>query len=278
MPKPHRRSRARPIAAGTLRVLVALAAAVVLHAPRAWAQDSTSTTPATSRPPAPAAPARANAHADADRAPAGAIGDTTGFLPHWLRPWFEIGGGWLGGPKYLKPFYQSGQTLVAGLEVRPRARVAIVGSADYQIMIANHNVPLGMFYIGNDGLTAGVDTVNFSYQTSAWRTLALAELGLRPWGDVWLTGGGGGGYMKSGFEGLDSYIRNAPPIVRNGWGWAWTASVRYDFTPAPAAPLGLVARSTQMLRGHDTLQFWKVALCYRVPDLPHDKRRHPPRR
>ncbi|HTQ43173.1 MAG TPA: hypothetical protein VMI75_10495 [Polyangiaceae bacterium] len=228
--------------------------------------------------PAAARPARAQSAPPPAAAPAHAARDTTRFLPDWIRPWLEIGGGWMSGPARVKSHYESGQEFGAGLEGRFGNRWALRLGMAYQILQANHDDSLIVVTAETSTGQAVLDTAGYSYQNAAWiGTLAL-EPGVRVIGDFWLTGGLGVGYMRSGFDGSDiDYgainLPKLPGALTSGWGWAWTASTRWDFQPAPEAPLSLELRTSTLARNGDNVQTWVFKVMYRVPNLPHDNRR-----
>ena len=201
--------------------------------------------------------------------------DTTHFLPPWLRGWLEFGGGWMAGPSYLKRHYESGQSFAAGLEARPRPRWALRTAVDYQMVLAHARRVLYVPYLDPlDPRVVYVDTVHFETQTTGWIAGSRTEVGARLPGDFWLTAGAGGGYMHSGLggdasAGFSDVGMPTSDAVANGWGWLWTAAVRYDFTPAPRVPLGLDVRTSELRRGHDAVRTWSVRMCFRMPeDLP----------
>jgi hypothetical protein len=203
----------------------------------------------------------------------GAADDTVTFIPRWLHAWFELGGGWLAGPRYLHQHYESGQSMSAGLEAWPRHKLALRGAIDYQTLLANRSIDQVVIVPTSVAGEVMLDTVPYTYQTSAWRGTARVELGVGLPGGFWLTGGGGGGYMNSGFSGFEDYVPpgvtpNVPAPLRNGWGGSWTAAARWDFQPAPMVPLGIDVRHTTLRRSGVDIRFWSIRLCYRVPDLP----------
>lgn len=212
-------------------------------------------------PPAPhAAPARA---------------DTTRRMPPWLRPWVEFGGGWLAGPRHVKPLYEAGQAMAVGLEARPGVRWALRTALDYRMLIANTKQAVYLGYFDPlDPTVVHVDTVVFERQTTGWVATARAEAAARLPGDFWLTAGGGGGYMRTGLvdrwgPAPGDYPPELASEVADGWGWEWTGALRYDFTPVPRVPLGLEVRTAELRRRRDPVRTWSVRLCFRMPeDLP----------
>ncbi len=211
-------------------------------------------------PPPPAAPVRA--------VPADTL---QSHWPAWLRPWGELGGGWMAGPKWLKRSYESGQGLALGLEARSKRGFAVRTALDYQTLQATANIPL-YFVTGTDvGGSPVLDTLSTQYQASAWTIGSRTELGVRlPW-NFWATGGGGIAWESSGLEDVlrlqteDGRLDGYPAALRNGWSPYWTASVRWEFEPAPEAPLGLETRYESLRRGSDDVALWKIRLSYRFP-------------
>jgi hypothetical protein len=195
---------------------------------------------------------------------AAAAPDTTHFLPRWVRPWFELGGGWMSGPAAMRRHYVASQGLALGLEGRPSPRWALRAGLDYQMLVANSKTPI--YYISE----AGLESTSVQTQTTGWIGSVRAEAGARLAGDFWLTAGAGGGYMHSGLSGVETdlftgYEVYPTDLVANGWGWLWTAALRYDFTPDPHVPLGIDVRTSSLQRRHESVQTWSVRLCYRVP-------------
>jgi hypothetical protein len=213
--------------------------------------------------------------------PAAAPRDTTRFLPPWLRPWLEFGGGWMAGPSHLKQYYESGQAFASGIEARPGPRWALRTALDYQMLVANNTATIYVLTpTGTPGVSY-VDTVHFQTQTTGWVASLRTEAGVRLPSDFWLTAGAGGGYMHSGLAGdqvagLSDLLVPTSGAVANGWGWLWTAALRYDFTPAPRVPLGLDVRTIQLRRDHDAVQLWSVRLCLRMPADPPPGSAPPP--
>jgi hypothetical protein len=196
--------------------------------------------------------------------------DTTHVFPRWLRPYFEFGGAWMTAPDYIRKHYESGQGFGLGLEARAHDRWALRGTADYQMLLANDLNTL--YYLGQDPVTGlvVVDTLQLHSQTTGWFLTGRAEAGARLFGDFWATGGAGGGYMRSGLVGQQTDLNSLYPIlgsgaVKNGWGWLWTTSIRYDFQPAPRVPLGFEVRTTNLRRGSDDVRTWAIRICWRVP-------------
>ena len=209
----------------------------------------------------------------------GAAPDTSQFLPDWIRPWLEIGGGWMTGPKYVSRHYESGQGFGAGLEARFANRWALRLGMNYQILQANHDDSLLVITAVDASGAAVLDTANYSYQSSAWLGTLALEPGVRVIGDFWLTGGLGVGYMRSGFDGSDVEFDTINPpalpgALRSGWGWEWTAAARWDFQPAPQVPLGIEVRSSSMQRRGDDVRTWAFRICYRVPWTPASAQHH----
>ncbi len=221
-------------------------------------------------------------HADGLLAPAGrsapqrrhggAGADTSRSLPRWLRPWLDFGGGWMATPSWLRPNYESSQGFGVGLEARPHTRWALRAGLEYQMLQARHDGNLILVTSGFGG-TAFADTVPVHFATTAWQLALGGEFGVRALGDVWLTGGGGVGYMRTGFEDLwglsvPDLELAVPAALRSGFGPTWTAAARYEFEPAPDVALGLEVRTTALRRGGEDVRLWLVRLCYRVPSRP----------
>jgi len=191
---------------------------------------------------------------------------------HW-RPWVEFGGGWMSGPHDLSQHYQSGQGFGGGLENRISPRWALRAALDYQMVIASG--PTVSYVPYGTGVYADTATA----QTTGWLATMRGETGVRVVNDVWVTAGAGGGYLHSGLDGnellLNSYYQVLTSgAVRNGWGWLWTAAVRYDFEPAPRLPLGVDARTTTLVRGGEAIHTISIRVSYRIPEGPA----RPPRR
>jgi hypothetical protein len=230
-------------------------------------------TPLQAQPPAGAAPAQASS----------AARDTTRFLPTWLRPWMEFGGGWMSGPTNIKRNYESGQVFGVGLEARPNPRWSVRAGLDYQMLLANSESNVYVVYNVPELGGAVVDTVRFQSQTTGWIAGLRAEGGRRLAGDFWLTAGGGGGYMHSGLSGADNdlysgILVNTSGAVANGWGWSWTGALRYDFEPAPRVPLGVEVRTSSLHRNQDDVRTWSVRLSLKMPEGPSPGRGAPHRR
>lgn len=201
--------------------------------------------------------------------------DTTRFLPPWLRPWIEFGGGWMAGPRRVNHLYEPGQAVAIGLEARPDPRWALRTALDYRMLIANTKQAVYLAYFDpRDPTVVSVDTILFERQTSGWIATAHAEAGARLPGDFWITAGGGGGYMRTGLvdrwgPAPGDYPPELAGEVADGWGWEWTGALRYDFSPVPRVPLGLELRTAELRRRRDAVRTWSVRLCFRMPeDLP----------
>lgn len=199
--------------------------------------------------------------------------DTARVAPHVMtaRPWLEFGAGWVGGPADLAHLYQASQGLGAGLEFQPRRGFALRMAADYQMLVAREDAKVPVFVLGSGG-TVDLDTVSIQFDGNAWIAQARFEAGCELPGDFRLTAGVGGGYMNGGFSDNvgtpGSFVSDVlvERIVRNAWGWSWTSALRWDFEPAPEAPLGIDVRHTAFVRNDATLHTWSVRLCYRMPD------------
>ncbi len=197
-----------------------------------------------------------------------AASDSTRLVPSWMHPWFEVGGGWLASPRFMRGPYESGQALGAGVSARPLHRLELRTAFDYQTLQTNSRNVAYLPY-GRPGGGTAVDTINYQSVGRAWTLTARPELGVMVLPDIWLTGGMGGGYMYGGgFEnGVSSPISgpaSLPPAMHNGWGWLWTAAVRYDFQPDPALPLGFDVRMSGIRRGPDVVRTWSVRVTYRM--------------
>jgi hypothetical protein len=214
-------------------------------------------------------PARVSEGAGATARP-----DTTHVLPVWQRPWLEAGGGWLASPAYLHAQYESGMTLGIELEARRTARWVVRGAIDYQMLMAKHaGGVISSVDFGGPGGTFS-DTLPLTFETAAWLATMRAETGRRVLGDLWLGVGAGGGFMNSGFNQYVDLLSPAlqhhlPVAMRNGWGWLWTASARWEFEPVPARPFGIEVRNTTLMRGDDRLACWSIRVSARVPAGSH---------
>ncbi len=193
--------------------------------------------------------------------------DSTRHRPPRLHPWLEFGGGWISGPARLRQYYEASQGFAAGLEARPAPRWALRGALDYQMLVANGWADLHVV----DAAANRATTVRTRTQTTGWIAGARAEAGARLGGDFWLTAGGGGGHIHSGLSGVETDALSGYRVltsgdVANGWGWLWTAAVRYDFTPDPRVPLGIDVRTSSLQRRHDSARTSSVRLCFRIPE------------
>jgi hypothetical protein len=201
--------------------------------------------------------------------------DTTWLFPTWMHPWLEIGGGWLASPKYMRAFYESGQSFAAGIAMTPRRRLQVRTAIDYQMLLSHHTgrTVIDWGAIGGTGQPI-LDTLTYSFDSNAWNAILLTETGFEAGYGLWFTGGLGAGYMNGGFEDLatlsgSGLTSDLPATMRNGWGWAWTASAHWDVDLDPMVPLGVNLRTTQLKRGDDFVHWWSIRLCYRIPNAPY---------
>ena len=207
--------------------------------------------------------------------------DTTVFLPPWMHPWVEIGGGWLASPKYMRSFYESGQGFSAGLSARVKPRLDLRLSGDYQMLVSHHTgrTVIDWGYLDQQGQEV-VDTLTYDFDSNASMMQLRGETGVGVGHGLWFTGGLGAGYMHGGFQDESNipgsgFKTAVPAAMRNGWGWSWTAAARWDLDLDPMVPLGLELRTTSLKRGPTFVHWYAVRLSYRIPDVARKAGRRP---
>lgn len=196
-----------------------------------------------------------------------AVRDTSRLLPRWAYPVYSLGPGWIQTPVKVRQRFEAGFGGTVGLEVRPASRVGVRLSGEYQMLPANaqgtivETVPSEL-----DG-SAVIDTVAFEYGGTGWLLGARTELAVNPVGRAWLQAGAGLGYFSAGISNERSISGSFLVDIRapgtNGWGWLWSTALRYDFDPAPSAPLSVEVRWQAVDREQDRMQMWRVAVGYR---------------
>jgi hypothetical protein len=164
--------------------------------------------------------------------------------------------------------YESGQAVGLGVSVRPMHRLELRTAFDFQTLQTSRTGRVAFLWGYDQAGNALTDTTNYTSTGRSWTMMLRPEVGVMPVHDFWFTGGAGGGYMNGGFDdalaNVDQPV-HSPVAMRNGWGWLWTAAVRWDIQPDPALPLGAELRTTSLKRGPDFVRTWAIRVTYRMP-------------
>lgn len=209
--------------------------------------------------------------------PRPAAADTSRFLPAWMHPFAELGGGWMVTPNYMRRWFQSGQGFAVGLAARPAHRLGVRAAIDVQMLPAIHYYDL--FSLVDDGTgNIVVDSSVVEIDETAWSGMLRPELGFMVAKDLWLTAGVGGGYLGYGFDAYEKLGAIGPEVrtpkgMRNGWGWLWTAAARWDFRPADLAQLGVEVRANGIGHGGDMMRGWSIRVIGYAPEAKPGPRR-----
>ncbi|HEY6196046.1 MAG TPA: hypothetical protein VI504_13470 [Candidatus Eisenbacteria bacterium] len=196
-------------------------------------------------------------------AKAPAAPDTAHFLPRWLHSNGSAGYGWIQGPALIRQRYEAGQDFELGLEARPRPRLRVRLSGEYQILPAVANATYAFVSSSQAKGTPVIDTLSFEWRQRGWLGAARGEFLWRALPHTWLVAGAGRGYLGAGvrafhfsnrFETLD-----VPFPGSSGWGWIASAGARYDFDLF-GPMLGAELRWSAFDRPQDRLHMWSLRI------------------
>lgn len=180
--------------------------------------------------------------------------DTTRFLPRWLNASLGFGMDWMQSPELVRSRYGPGVSFSAGLwtPLAPRMRFAI--EAEY-LDLPSKYYSVRSIYDPYSNVGAG-HTVD-----------GLAVVSFRPWRNLWLEAGAGGGYFTSGYsdfyyvDGLTGETVLFPDD--SGWGAAITAGLAYDFTIGKRLHLFAQSRWLRFEGKAETLHLVPIRVGYR---------------
>lgn len=192
--------------------------------------------------------------------------DTSRFLPPWLFATLEAGVSWMQSPHEVSDRYTAGVVLGGGLTARAAARLRFSLRLAYLDLPNGANGYLGGYYT-SDGQVYTHPDANFNAFTGGHVVDGLTVVAVRPWRNLWIEGGGGGGYFASGYGDLEFYDGATGERIdvpgRSGWGAAWTAGLRYDFTVRRRDRLFVAAGWTRLERDGLALDFVPLLAGYR---------------
>lgn len=188
-------------------------------------------------------------HADSTRTLAGA----------W-QVWGHAGIGWLGSPGEVRSRYNGGLDVGASGDRRLADRVAFRARLDY------HDLP------SKQPSVVIVDGIPFATNIDyghGWCGLALGGIAVRTWNHLWLEGGAGEAYFRSGFPNGQTYLdistgHELPLTAGTGFGAAWSVGARYEFQPSLRDRLLGECQFYSMDRAGTTLHFWALRVGYRA--------------
>lgn len=196
----------------------------------------------------------------------GAKRDSTRFLPPWLYATLEAGVSWMQSPREVSDRYNAGIAFGGGLVAKAAPRLRFAVRLAYLDLPNGANGYLGSYSTSN-GQVVVAPGANYDAISGGHAIEGLASAGLRAWRDLWLEGGGGYGYFASGYGSLRFYdgVTGEPVDVpgQSGWGAAWTAGLRYDFTVRRRERLFVSAGWTRMEREGLALDFVPLSIGYR---------------
>jgi len=199
--------------------------------------------------------------------PRAAAPDTSRFLPRWLSPVYSLGIGWIQTPVETRKRFEAGFGGYVGAELRPAPRLALRLSGEYQMLPAKAQGTIVQTISTDLGGSTVSDTIAFEYGGTGWTLGARGEFAVNPAGRLWLQAGAGLAYFNAGVQNERSYTSGYVLDIKapgtNGWGWLWSSMLRYDFDPAPTAPLSLELRWQALDREQDRMQMWRVGVGYR---------------
>lgn len=186
--------------------------------------------------------------------------DSTRTLAGPWQVWAHAGFGWLGAPPDVRSRYNAGLDAGASGDRRLADRVALRARLEY------HDLPStqpNIVYVNGYPVATNSD---FGH---GWLGSGLAGVAVRTWNRVWLEGGGGGGYFRSGFPSDQTYVDGATGQVRllpggSGWGAMWNAGVRYEFQPTLRDRMLAELQFYSLNRGGVEMHFWALRVGYRA--------------
>lgn len=197
--------------------------------------------------------------------PAGA--DSARFLPRWLHLFGELGAGWIAAPQAVRQLNQPGMGGSFGIAADLAPRVQLRCALDTQIY--TEELSRDILFIGDFGLGVG-DTSVFHFESTktVWRVGPRLDFTGRVWDRFWLHAGGSGSLWKgspgqallaTGGYAVSSRVEAGP--ARFGLGYF--GAVRWDFDPAPQAPLYVMVVFGAADRGDEALHEGSIRLGYR---------------
>ena len=174
--------------------------------------------------------------------------------------WGHGGYGWLGSPADVRSRYIAGLDAGASGDRRFGDRVAVRARLEY------HDFPSkqpDVIFVNGYPYTSNT---NYGH---GWLGSALGGAAVRVVNHIWIEGGGGGGYLKSGFPAGQTYVdpisgRPLPLNGGTGWGGLWSAGARYEFKPNARDRLLAELQFLSMDRGGTTLHVWALCVGYRL--------------
>lgn len=193
--------------------------------------------------------------------------DTSRFLPRWMFASLEGGVSWMQSPSVVSDRYKPGLAIGGGLTAKAGSRLRVSARLAYLDLPNGAHGYFGGYYTANGQVYTHADA-NFDAFRGGRALDGLAVAAVRPWRQLWLEAGGGGGYFGSGgydnlrfFDGVTNELVEVPG--QSGWGPAWTAGLSYDFTVRKRDRLYVSARWTRLECGGYSLDFVPLAMGYR---------------
>lgn len=192
--------------------------------------------------------------------------DTSRFLPPWMFATLEAGVSWMQSPQQVSDRYNPGVAFGGGLTAKAGTRLRLSTRLAYLDLPNGANGYLGGYYTSNGQVYTHPDA-NFNAFTGGHAIDGLVVAAVRPWRNLWVEGGGGGGYFASGYGDLKFYDGVTGELIdvpgSSGWGSAWTAGLRYDFTVRKREKLFVSAGWTRLERDGLALDFVPLGIGYR---------------
>lgn len=193
--------------------------------------------------------------------------DSSRFLPRWMHASLEAGVSWMQSPASVKDRYNAGVALGGALTATAGPRLRLAARLEY-LDLPNGEAGYYGTYQTVDGQAYAYPTGRASAFSGGHAVEGLALASVRPWRQLWLEAGAGGGHFSSGYpriqflDGATGEWIDVPG--ESGWGAAWTAGLAYEFRVG-RKPDHLYAgvRWTRLERDGVALDFVPVTIGYR---------------
>jgi hypothetical protein len=183
--------------------------------------------------------------------------DSTKSLAGPWQLWLHAGINGVAAPRAVSQRYVSGLAAGVAGDRRFGDRIALRAHLGYEDLPSKQST--FVFYNGT-GFTN-------STQGHGWLATATAGIAVRVWDHLWLEGGGGAGYFRSGIPA--SYLdlvsgRTVAVQGATGGGSLWQSGARFEFMPRRRDRMFVDAEFQQLNRGGTPITMWTVRLGYRA--------------
>lgn len=192
---------------------------------------------------------------------------TRRLLPRWLHGSAAAGLSWMQAPHEVKARYGPGVAFDGGFWVAPAPRVRLSLEAEYLDLPSNSNGYYGTYQSSN-GMTYATPLAAYGDLGNGHTIDGFGVLSMRPWRQLWIEAGTGGGYFSSGYPAVQ-FIDGATGDTisvpgQSGWGGAFTAGLSYEFTVRKKDHLYVSARWVRLERDTRVLHLVPLRIGYRI--------------